>query len=487
MNRSNVVSGILGALISLGCADAFANGALTVTLADYNSAQVKANGNVVTVPYGSTLGSSSTYYEAVYQLTSGTQLEANSLFTVTLPAGFTFATAPQLYFTQYGGADATLYSGGVGFQSATFQIDNLHPVTSGYVYVYPAFEMNTPASFSTQFGGSPVSLSVQAHGNAAPANNDSSPVAQPAFVHAVGSLPDTNASGGGQIDLTYPSYGQSFVAGGNDGKTTVDSGSVAEFSIVTETNDPFNGNALVLSANGGLNQLVPGDSVSITVNGFFNGIFAAYADSTLGPCQSTIPGGAIPGTVSQSSISFSGILINTPVQICILPNGTMWAGYQPYVFTYAPGPGVTDFYGGLSQTTAGNYFTYSTSASETITILSGTPQLASNPSTLCTPLRAQVEDTSRGKFLNGIDVIFSAPYTYNPPTPYPSGTFVNTFGSTSVGGTDANGIASAPAFQPNTTAGSYTVTATVGSVQVGFALTNDAIANDFVYCNGFEP
>lgn len=461
---------IAGCLLAAG--HAFANGTLTVTLADYNSAQVAANSNVITVPEGSTINS--VYYEAVYTIAAGTKLEANSLLTVTLPAGFTFFTNPQLYFIQYGGADATLHAGGAGFQTATFQITA--DALPGGVYVYPAFEVQTPAAFSAPFSSGTYSLSMQATGNANSNNNDPSPVSQPAFAHAVGSLPNTITPGGGQIDLAFPFHGNQFVAGGNDGKTIQGSGSVATFDIVTETNDPFNGNVNVLTAAGGLNSLAPGDTADVVIEGYFNGIGSAYANTSAAACQASIPAGSNVGTVTSTTISFSGLKINTPAQICIIANGVMWANTQPYVYTYSAGAGVTDFFGGLAQTTANNFFTYSTTP--TVTILQGTPQRAAINASYPTPLKVKVTDPSDGNSpLVGIDVVFTSPYYYSGG---PSGTISGGVG------TDGSGVATVSG-SANSVICSYPVRAQVGGSQVLFVLTNEPDAsNDILFCYGFE-
>jgi hypothetical protein len=467
-----LVARSLAPVLLLLCGEAIAKGTLTVTVADYNSAQVAANGNVVTVPEASTINT--VYYEALYALAGGTKLESGSLLTVTLPAGFTFASTPTLYFTLFGGPDDNLISGGVGFQSATFQISTA--VASGAVYLYPAFKMNAPA-LASQFGGSPLPLSMQATGNATSSNNDSSPLSQPAFAHAVGSLPDTITPGTGTIDLANPFYGDQFVA---SGKTIADSGFVAVFSIDTELNDPFNSNVSVLTPSGTINVLEPSDTANITIYGAFIGIGIAYAStSTGGVCKSPAPGGAgvYAGTVTDSSISFSGVPINTPVQICVIPFGVMWAANEPYVYTYSQGAGVTDYFGGLSQTTGNNFYTYAAAPTTVVNVLAGSPQNATVDSGFCVPLAVQVYDTSTNPSyrLAGIDVIFDA------PTNGQSGSFTNG----ALLATNSNGIAASP-FAANSTPGVYTVSANVGSVQALFGLTNDPGVSNQVYCNGFE-
>lgn len=475
------------------CLEVKANGTFTFTLADYNSAQVAANNYVVTVPEGSTVTPPSpqqpVYYDALYTLTSGTELEANSHFTITLPTGFTFATTPALCFWNGSSCAAnasTLYSGGTGFQAVTFTITNAVTAASGLaLYIYPAFQINnTSHSLGSQFGGSAASLSVQATGNAVSANNDAAPVSQPAFAHAVGSLPDTISPGGGQIDLAFPYYGNQFVPGGIDGKTAQGSGSIATFAIDTETNDPFNGNAVVLNAAGGLNTLVPGDSADITIDGFFNGIGQAYATATAGVCQTTIPSGATVGTVTNTTVSFTGIPINTPVQMCIIPDAVMWEGDGPYVFTYQAHSGVTDFFGGLSQTTAGNFYTYS--PSPTITVLGGTPQHTHVNTAFGAALSVKVTDASSNPLV-GINVLFAPPYLYGDgPSASFAGGETGSSGSNSVG-TNASGIATTGTVTANSIACNYVVKAKVGAAVAPFYLQNVPTGvNDLIFCQKFE-
>ncbi|MDR3388249.1 MAG: hypothetical protein P4L92_14465 [Rudaea sp.] len=471
-------AGALLALSVLICGNAFANGTFAVTLADYNSAQVAQNGGVVTYPVYSTVNA--TFYNAEYTLTSGTELEAGSNLTVTLPAGFTFNTNPSLYFFQSGSYAYPVAGSGAGYQSATFKVVTAVTNTADPVIIYPAFSVNTGAALSSQYGGNPLSLSIQATGNAAAGNNDASPVSQPAFTHAVGSLPDTITPGSGQINLANPYYGDQFVASGN---TSADSGFVAVFAINTETADPFNANAPVLQPNGALNVLTPSDTANITVEGYFNGIGLAYANTnTGGVCQGSVPSGAgvYTGTASNGSISFTGVPINTPVQICMIPYGVMWASDEQhvYVYTYSAGAGVTDFFGGLAQTTANNFYTYAASATTVVDVVAGSPQSATVGSGFCTPLAVKVYDTSTNYLLKGIDVIFDAPQTGQ------SGSFAGS-GDSILVGTGANGVA-VSSFAANSTAGVYTVTANVGTVQGVFGLTNEPGVSDQVFCNGFE-
>lgn len=105
------------------------------------------------------------------------------------------------------------------------------------------------------------------------------------------------------------------------------------------------------------------------------------------------------------------------------------------------------------------------SAPASITASSGTPQSVVI-STAFAALKAAVKDTG-GNAVSGATVTFTAPATGA------SGTFAGGAASAAVV-TDASGIATAPTFTANTTAGSYTVNAKVAGVATpaAFTLTN---------------
>lgn len=458
----------VGALLSVALTangPALAKGTFTVTLADYNAALVAADADIITVPYGATVGG--TTYTADYAVTSGTTLESGSRFTITLPAGFTFDSQPSLTMLFMG--SASLFSGGIGSQIATFQIT---ADTVGDVLIN-GFAVKTTAAFAGRFAGQPLSMSVQATNNVLTTNDDLTPLSQPAFVSAVGALPETSVSGGGQIDLAFPYIGDQFVPGGNDGRTVQGAGSVGTFSVVAETNDPFNGNATVLNAAGGLNSIAPSDTITLVFGGYFNGIGLAYADPVAGPCSISIPGGATTGTVTSTSISFPGIPVATPMQVCIIANGRMWENVMPYVFSYVMGAGVTDFYDGLAQTTANDNFLYS--PQPTIVWVAGSPQRAATNTVFATAFSAKVTDASNAP-LEGVNVTFEAPYSGA------SGAFA--FSNFVSVATDVSGIATAPAFTANGTVGCYVVKAIIGTSLVEYPLTNTG--SDLIFCDGFE-
>jgi CubicO group peptidase (beta-lactamase class C family) len=97
----------------------------------------------------------------------------------------------------------------------------------------------------------------------------------------------------------------------------------------------------------------------------------------------------------------------------------------------------------------------------TLTATAGTPQTAPLNTAFGTPLQVVVQDPF-GDPVSGVSVTFTA------PSGGPSGTFQASATVT----TGSTGTATAPTFVANGVPGSYTVTATAGSLSAGFALAN---------------
>ncbi|MWA07748.1 hypothetical protein [Streptomyces sp. BA2] len=110
--------------------------------------------------------------------------------------------------------------------------------------------------------------------------------------------------------------------------------------------------------------------------------------------------------------------------------------------------------------------TYTPSAPAEVAASSGTPQAAPVTEPFPTALNAAVTD-SEERAVSGVPVTFTAPDSG------PSGTFPDD-ATTVTATTDAQGLAAAPMFTANGTAGSYTVTASVPGVTdpASFSLTN---------------
>jgi beta-lactamase superfamily II metal-dependent hydrolase/DNA/RNA endonuclease YhcR with UshA esterase domain len=99
-----------------------------------------------------------------------------------------------------------------------------------------------------------------------------------------------------------------------------------------------------------------------------------------------------------------------------------------------------------------------------ITATAGTPQSTAVTTAFATQLAATVKD-SGNTAIAGVGVTFTAPASGA------SGTFPGGFTSVSVT-TDGSGVATAPLFTANATAGSYSVAATTNALTANFSLTN---------------
>ncbi|MEA2236859.1 MAG: hypothetical protein QOC81_1583 [Thermoanaerobaculia bacterium] len=103
-------------------------------------------------------------------------------------------------------------------------------------------------------------------------------------------------------------------------------------------------------------------------------------------------------------------------------------------------------------------------ATASISATAGTPQSATVGNAFATAMQATVRD-------GGNALISGAGVTFTAPSSGASGTFSNGTTSASVI-TDASGVATAPAFTANATAGSYLITATSGAFSTTFSLSN---------------
>ncbi|MHB8241537.1 MAG: Ig-like domain-containing protein [Solirubrobacteraceae bacterium] len=104
-----------------------------------------------------------------------------------------------------------------------------------------------------------------------------------------------------------------------------------------------------------------------------------------------------------------------------------------------------------------------------LTLVAGTPQSATLGSAFATSLQVALTNS------NGCAVtspVAGAPVMFSAPTVGASGLFAASGSSSVTVGSDASGMASAPAFTANDTPGGYTVTATSAYGSVTFSLTN---------------
>jgi hypothetical protein len=114
-----------------------------------------------------------------------------------------------------------------------------------------------------------------------------------------------------------------------------------------------------------------------------------------------------------------------------------------------------------------------------MTLVAGTPQTAILGSAFATGLQVALSNS------DGCPVTSAAgvPVTFSAPASGASGEFSTSASNTVIVGADASGTVAAPPFTANTTAGSYTITASSQYGSVSFSLTN---APAGVWCSTFE-
>jgi hypothetical protein len=298
---------------------------VTVNVADYNAAQVTTAGAILTVPAGL----------ATYNLNAGGgTLELNSRFTVTLPPNFSFSSQPSLSDT--GTTSFVLITGGVGSQSATFQIETA-PLVPGQQATLNSFAISGATALEAPIPVvNALQLTLQATNNAEITNNDASPFSKGAFASEPGAR--SIFVGAIQfIDLSSPTLGTLFLSS-PDTPTAV----IGATAIQAQTVDAATSSAAVLSPDGGLNSLSTSDTATLTIGGFFNGIKTPFV-STTSNCQSPIS----TGTVAVSQASFPDIPINREEFLCFTATGTSLLSENVNGFpSVAVTPGTsTDFLG----------------------------------------------------------------------------------------------------------------------------------------------
>jgi len=199
--------------------------------------------------------------------------------------------------------------------------------------------------------------------------------------------------------------------------------------------------------------------VTITTASISNGVlssaynqsFAASGGSSSGTYIYAITGGSLPTGLGLSGNTISGIPLisqigNYPLTITASDPAGCPVGSKNYTLLITP---------------------------RAVTATAGTPQTTSPGSVFATALQVTVLDGNNNPVPNAV-VSFTAPASGA------TGTFTGNLSSATII-TNSNGIATAPVITANATVGSYTVTATAGSLTTNFALTN---ANCSLNCPG---
>jgi Bacterial Ig-like domain (group 1)/Viral BACON domain len=225
------------------------------------------------------------------------------------------------------------------------------------------------------------------------------------------------------------------------------------------------GPAASITASGGTPQ-------TATVNTAFATNLAATVEDMYG---NPVSGGTVTFTAPDSGASgtFAGGVTTAKTSA----EGIATAP----VFTANTTPGAYTVTAGIATftTSPGFALTNVAGAPATVVTTAGTPQTATVNTAFATNLSVTVTD-SFGNPVSGATV------TFNAPASGASGTFA---GGANTAVTNTAGLATAAVFKANTTAGTYTVTATAGGVTTspGFALTNKAGAAATITASGGTP
>ena len=330
MERS--VKAVVLSAILVVCVPASWAGTMSGQVVDYNAAKVRLANGVLVVPAG----------KAIYTATS--TITMASSFTVTLPSGFQFATAPALTSSA---ATFVLASGGIGSQFATFtvatsNVSATQTITLGTYTVNGATALETITPIA-----SALPLTMQAVGV------DASPVPFREFASDSG-IQAIFVGAIQFIDLTPPSNGTKF-RGSPDTLTAV----ISAIAISAETVDFATSTVPILGANGQLNALTPGDTATVVFPGSYGGLASVFL-STNSNCASPTS----MGTVSPGALTVPNVPINSEQFFCVTGSGAqielLGAGPGGYLqnatgfTTVALNPGSsTDF---LTSTNVNNEF-----------------------------------------------------------------------------------------------------------------------------------
>ena len=298
MDRS--VSAVVLSAVLVACVSAGWAGTMSGQVVDYNAAKVGLANGVLVVPAG----------KAIYTATS--TITIGSSFTVTLPSGFQFATAPALTSSA---ATFTLASGGIGSQFATFtvatsNVSATQTITLGTYTVNGANALQTITPIAHA-----LPLTMQAIGV------DPSPVVFPEFASDAGV--QANFVAAIQfIDLQPPSNGTEF-KNSPDTLTAV----LSAIAILAETTDYATNTVPILGADGLTNTLAPGDTATVTFPGTYAGLASVFMSSTSNCLTPTSI-----GTVSLSALTIPNVPLNAEEFFCVTGNGSR-------LVVLPPGPG----------------------------------------------------------------------------------------------------------------------------------------------------
>jgi hypothetical protein len=382
-----------------------------------------------------------------------------------------------------GGTTVTAITNASGV--ATASVFTANSTIGGYTVNATVSGVATPAAFSlNNIAGPPASI-------AATAGTPQSVTISTAFVtNLQATVKDAggNLVNGATVTFTAPSSGASgtFV-GGTSGGTTVtaitNASGVATAPVFTanSTAGAYSVNATVsgvttpaafsltnLAGAAATITATSGTPQSVQISTAFAALQATVKDSG----GNLVSGATVTFTVtaagSGASGTFAGGTSGGTVVTAITNASGVASASTLTANTIAGGPFTVKATSGAA-TSATYSLTNLTGPAASIAATAGTPQSAAITKSFTNNLQATVKD-SGGNLVSGVTVTFTA------PSSGASGTFTGgtNGGLTATATTNASGVASAPVFTANSTAGGpYNVTATAGAIgPANFALTN---------------
>ena len=278
---------------------------------------------------------------------------------------------------------------------------------------------------------------------------------------STGTVNLTNCTLSGNSANNDGGEGSSFGNGGgiaNDGTGPVN----VAHSTLTNNSASVNGGGIYNNTTGPVqftNSIVALNTAT-TVGPDLSGIFTANYTFVGNPAGATINGGTgnLNGNPQLGPLANNGGPTRTHRP---LPASTAIDGGDP---AFAPPPDTDQR--GVVRVAGPRLDMGAVETNYTLTATGGTPQSTTVNTTFPTALQATVTET--GSPVAGI------PVTFTPPASGPSGTFAG--GNPATATTNGSGVATAPTFTANGTAGSYDVAATVTGIAApaNFSLTNIA-------------
>ncbi len=341
----------------------------------------------------------------------------------------------------------------------------------------------TQAAFSlSNVAGPPASIAVSA------GNSQSATISTAFATNLAVTVKDAggNLVSGATVTFTAPSTGASGAfAGGTSGGTIVTAttsasgvaaapaftantvaGSYTVNATVTGVSSPA---AFSLTNVAGAPATIAassGASQSVVISTAFATMQATVKDAS----GNLVSGASVTFTVTAATNGASGTFTGGLSAATVTTNASGVASAPTFTAnTIAGGPYTVKATSG-SATSASFSLTNLAGPAANVAVSAGNSQSATISTAFATNLAAVVKDAS-GNPVNGVTVTFTAPSTGA------SGTFAGgtSGGTVATGTTNASGVATAPVFTANKTAGPYTVNATVSGVAnpAAFSLTNN--------------